>query len=517
MKILSLSGLLMSMILTTQLVSAQNAKVTTSMSNASTQSLLQSAITLEDRLWDSESKFITYPPEQPAAARTGRMLIRESSWYAAGLLIRDAKGDRERAAEIIHAVIQQQYTEKGTRKFGTYRRSPEDGLSPEVNLKWRGYDPNWREFIGSTFALILLEYSDRIPQTLANEMHASIDLAIEGEIADGRLLPSYSNIALMYGFLLDYAAGCNHREDWKQRSVAWNKKVYQLFREKNSFYEYNSPTYYGVDLYGLALWRKYGSTSQMRSMGSYMESRLWKDIAEFYHPGLHNLSGPYDRSYGMDMESYVSLMGMWMKMALDSSGALVPEITPATDHLADIYFAPLLSLVGTNVPQDTLQSMHGSVKEHAVARRITATRTATAWVGRDVIYGGEITHLSKDAGEGTQFHPATIQWRTPSGDIGWAMISRSPAIDVRATRQGLLIKTQGSVRWRIHAKQMKESDLSRDRWMLPGLDVQLEGNAGSVQVERVGDDFELRYENVTQVRMLIKAKPASVLLQAKER
>ena len=106
--------------------------------------------------------------------------------------------------------------------------------------------------------------------------------------------------------------------DWKKQSTEWTEAVYKLYKQYGAFFEYNSPTYCGVDIYGLALWRSYGSTPRIRSIGSEMEAGLWRDIATLYQPELRNISGPYDRAYGMDMESYVSVDGVWMRTVLDA-------------------------------------------------------------------------------------------------------------------------------------------------------------------------------------------------------
>ncbi len=204
--------------------------------------------------------------------------------------------------------------------------------------------------------------------------------------------------------------------------VTKTESVYQLFRKNNAFFEYNSPTYYGVDLYGLALWRDYGSTSRMQAIGGEMEAALWNDIASFYQPDLRNISGPYDRSYGMDMESYVSVAGVWMRTVLDVQKAPLPKISATTDHVEDVWFAPLLAILGTRIPQNALEKINKFEGEHLLHKQITEQRAATAWIGRDVIYGGEVTGKTKDSGTTTQFHPATIQWRTPSKAIGWVRL-----------------------------------------------------------------------------------------------
>src|SRR5260370_42662006 len=115
--------------------------------------------------------------------------------------------------------------------------------------------------------MVLIEYPDRIPAELARQMYGCIDHALEGERKEGRLVPSYSNIALMYGFLWDFAAVHDQQASWKEQSAQWTESVYRLFKENNSFFEYNSPTYYGVDLYGLALWRDYRSSAPNPTVG----------------------------------------------------------------------------------------------------------------------------------------------------------------------------------------------------------------------------------------------------------
>ena len=66
----------------------------------------------------------------------------------------------------------------------------------------------------------------------------------------------------------------------------------------------------------------------MRSMGADMEASLWNDIADFYQPSLRNISGPYDRSYGMDMESYVAEAVMAYRLAVIDRAAFQQKPWP---------------------------------------------------------------------------------------------------------------------------------------------------------------------------------------------
>jgi len=478
---------------------------------ANTRELFTQSMELGTHFWDDSATLLRNPSAGSNPKESGHYLVRESSWYALGLLLRDASGDRQRAAAILNVVLAQQYVTPGVKWYGTYRRSPEEPAPNRASKPFDGYDPNWRMFIGTTFAIILAEYPDRIPPELGQRMLVAIGRSIEGEIAEKRLVPSYSNIALMYGFLWDFAAQHLHRADWQQQSADWNESVYRLFTRYNAFFEYNSPTYCGVDLYGLALWRDYGSTQRMQAIGSEMEAALWRDLAGFYQPALRNISGPYDRSYGMDMESYVSVVGGWMRTALNANLAPLPPLMPDTDHLADIWFAPHLAVLGTRIPADALEKMQRFAGPHLVRKQITDQRVATAWIGDHVIFGGESTGKTKDAGPTSQFHPATVQWRTPSGHIGWVQLVRSPMVDATADEHGLTISATGTLRWRIHAIGLTAASIAAGGWTLPGLGVQVTTDARSFRIKIAKDagngSFDLVYSGLTTMRLDIQPAP----------
>jgi hypothetical protein len=469
-----------------------------------TRELFQESMELDAQLYNDSVKLVHRPGYQSGASRTRSYLVRESTWYALGLLLRDGTGDRQRAADILDAVLKQQYVTPGVKWYGTYRRTPDEPNPTSEAVMDRDYDPNWRHFIGTTLAMILIEFPERLPSELSRRMYEAIDRAIDGEMKEGRLLPSYSNIALMYGFLWDFAAVHDKNDDWQKQSAAWTESVYTLFKKYDAFFEYNSPTYYGVDLYGLALWRDYGSTGRIQTIGSEMESTMWKDIASFYNPLLRNISGPYDRSYGMDMESYVSVVGVWMRTVLDAKVAPLPPIAASTDHVADVWFAPHLAILGTRIPPDALSKMKKFEGDHLLHKQITEERVATAWISRDVIFGGESTNKTNDVGTTSQFHPATVQWRTPSGEIGWVQLTQSPMIDVAADQQGLAISATGTVRLRIHAKEMVQAKITEKEWELPGLRIAVVSDAKSFSVEKAVNGIDLVYAGMSQMQLAIK-------------
>ena len=474
--------------------------------------LFTRSMDLSAQAFDPTAHLIRRPTQSHSNSRGGYM-VRESSWYALGLLVRDKPGDREQAATILRTVLANQYTTPGKKWYGTFKRTPEEPEPATGTVAFTGYDPNWRHFIGTTFQTILIEYPDRIPADLAKALEHSIELAVIGEMQDGRLQESYTNIALMYGVEWEFAARRSSNAEWKSAATAWNAEVFRLFREHNTFYEYNAPTYYGVDLYGLQLWNRYGLAPATRQMGSTMQAALWRDIADFYNPLLRNLCGPYDRSYGMDMEKYVSVTGVWLRSVLPANVAPLPAApTLATDHVADLWFAPFIAILGTDIPADAMQKFRTFAGPHFLTRTIDAQRTATASVGHDLMYGAEATSLTKDTGHATQFHPVTAQWRTPSGSIGWIRLTQSPMLNAVADSKGITIITHGDVDFLLDAhgsqssvQEIDPAAIQATAWVLPGLHVAVSTDGTAVseptQTEAGEPGIAVHLRNTTHIRL----------------
>lgn len=111
------------------------------------------------------------------------------------------------------------------------------------------------------------------------------------------------------------------------------KEIIDLFNEKNTLSEFNSGTYTGVSLFGLILWSKYlPKDSVMTKNGPKMIEYTWEAISALWHPGLKNMAGPWDRSYGYDMNRYLSLMALWFwpLIGKENAGLIEKVSTPNT-------------------------------------------------------------------------------------------------------------------------------------------------------------------------------------------
>lgn len=99
-------------------------------------------------LWNMEGAFDGQPP------RTFHC-VPQSAWYAFGLCACGGPGDAERAARTIDALLGSQYDDPGTPWHGTFARFHETPHPKPGAVIWVDFDPNWRQFIGTTFELVL--------------------------------------------------------------------------------------------------------------------------------------------------------------------------------------------------------------------------------------------------------------------------------------------------------------------------------------------------------------------------
>jgi hypothetical protein len=428
-----------------------------------TDALLTTCMAWMDERWDDEAALLW-------AVRRDRHLTRDTAWYALGLLQRGGDADVERARRALHAVIDTQFVTHGAPYDGTFRRAPEEPDPPADPVMWVHYDPNWRQFIGTTFALICDRFS--VPRHLEQRMRQAIDRAVAGE-PDDRVAPTYANIALMKAWL-DAWAGHEDRAD------AFAHRIAGHFAENGTFLEYNSPTYYGINLFALALWRT--STSKLASLGAEIEKALWRDIARFYHAGLRNVCGPYDRAYGMDMTSHATPLGLWIWSVVgQAERAPFPDTSRRFSHPHDICFAPCVAAFDALVPDDALPHLTTFSGERTIQQTITGSpsRIATAWLSDDVMLGAQ---TGPPSGIGWfQHHHATIHWRRDDASIGWTRLRPDVVADATARPGELRITTSSTqpIVFDVHP----EPQLVSTGWSVDGLDISVETDALTVRIE----------------------------------
>ncbi|MFJ3404022.1 hypothetical protein [Promicromonospora sp. NPDC090134] len=491
-----------------------------------------------DQQWDPAAGLLR-APEEPGGGHGAPVghLVRETGWYAVGLLARnlpardDAEADAERARHALGRVLDHQLDAPGTPFHGTWLRSPHEPLPTADSVAWRDYDPNWREFIGTTLVVVANEFPEALAGDLGPRVQAALRLAVEGSLARG-VGAHYTNIALMAAFLLQDAAVRLGEPAWEAPALRLAEQVLARFRVDGTFDEYNSPTYYGIDLYALALWRRYAHQPLLRDGGAEMEAVLWQDTARRYHAGLRNLAGPYDRSYGMDLRHYASGIGLWIWAAVGRDLAPFPETERPFRHAWDLALGPVVAVLGAEVPDDALAHLTGFRGERQVDQVIVRDplRVATSWVGERLLVGAE--DVGGERGNlADQFHPATVHWLVDGGagaggaaaDAGWIRLVCDLAVDARADGPSLTLTCArhdgGDLAFAFHVRVPEAdlggrsardlvtdgvpfADLTAERWALPGLEVTLDTAAELVAVEPDATD------NTWWLRYVARAVPA---------
>ena len=424
-----------------------------------------------DSFWDEQAGLLRDPDGGD------RHLVRETSWYALGLLQRDERGDVDRARRALEAVLGAQFNSPGQPWHGTFARAPEEGLPGPQATCWVDYDPNWRQFIGCVLSIAVEDFADALGPDLVAAADVAMVMAVESEDLR-RVTPDYSNIALLKAWLearVGLAAG-----------EALGRQVSDRFNRWGTFDEYNSPTYYGVDLWALALWRDRPPAPFFARAGRAIGESVWSDVALLYHAGLGNLCGAYDRSYGMDMGTYASLLGLAMWKAIGTRGAF-PDPTLPFAHSADFCFGPLLDAASPIVPEVAHPALLRFPGPHRVERQLSGRRM-TAVLDDTFMMGGQ----TGGRGGSPQYHPATLHWQLPDGSVGWIRARSRGRLDAEASDDGLrLSASAGTISVDLHAQGWKVQS-GAEPWSLPGLTVEPVSNH-SVHVAEDADDIRYRF------------------------
>ena len=466
------------------------------------------AMQWSDARWGDEMGLLRHPLDDGPATDIPKEMIdraftvRDSVWYAAGLFMRRQDGDLARAYQAIESILTYQFDEPGTPYHGTFYRYPGEDHPGNDPIIWKDYDPNWREFICTVFIILLREFEADIPEALQAKMVQSIKLAAEGAFWR-KVDAEYTNISLMSAFLLDDAGRRFDHAEWQTYAFEQAELIYSLFKRNDTFNEYNSPTYYGIDFYALALWRKYGTTDAYRQLGAEMETGLWRDMADFYHAGMRNLCGPYDRSYGMDMTDYLAASGLWIGAVQSSELAPLPDVSQPFDHAADFYLMPVIALVEALPPEDVLPKFVAFPGEQMVERTIEPNRTVTAWLSEKLMLGAEADNLNEE--RTNQFHPATAHWVMPDGKIGWLRLRSYSLVQATCEPNQLQLssKEADDVQYifQVRVTGASKDMIGDNRWALPGLTIELDRPDTPVTVNQDDDKLRIKFGSDGPVTM----------------
>ncbi|HAA75419.1 TPA: hypothetical protein DCE37_09890 [Candidatus Latescibacteria bacterium] len=316
-------------------------------------------------------------------------------------------------------------------------------------------------------------FADQLGSDLGKEIDQALHLAAQGS-AVRDVNPGYTNIALMSAFLMDYVGVTQSDSALAAAGMNKARAIFELFQVHSTFPEFNSPTYYGVNLMALGMWRSMARSQELRDWGASMERTLWEEIGQLYHAGLRNMCGPYARSKGMDMSStYTPILGLCIGMVLDDGD-----------------LAPMLSQTGLIVPEDVVPHLKGFQTDRVVDRQVFSRRgvvNVRAILKRDWMMGA----VAGAAVRHEQFHPATIHWR--SGDsVGWLLAFGESGASGTIEDQSMSLKVlrpdpAHPFRIQLLAPGVEVDAVRDDRWKLPGVTILVNAPLGSPRVSWVDD------------------------------
>lgn len=288
------------------------------------------------------------------------------------------------------------------------------------------YDPNWRAFIGSAIVQAVAEYEHLLDPQLVKDIEVALATAAVGEMRrDGtppdNLILGYTNPQLMGTMMIGWIGNRLNNQTFIDEANTRGEDLYKLFTANgsNTFTEYNCPTYYGIDIFGLATAIKYGpKNTSLTKYAPFMLSELWKDIADHYNPYLGNMAGPYDRAYARDMPTHSAILGQFWWGMYGYEKAPLPW--KGNDDLRyDLAQAPSLALLMSTIKQYITPDIEKKLFEPLVGERLLrktiredlktdVIRYADSWLSHDIMIGGQT--LAEKANRGKQFNPAIVHW-----------------------------------------------------------------------------------------------------------
>ncbi|HEX2739724.1 MAG TPA: hypothetical protein VHM69_04700 [Rubrobacter sp.] len=222
---------------------------------------------------------------------------RESLDYALNLLKSESQ---ERAAAVVRKVLELQDTDPTSETYGIWPWLLEEPLSEMDPPDW-----NWADFCGARLAQMLVEHAGVLPGDLIRDTRTALGHAA-ATIFRRNVGPAYTNIAVM-GAGVTLAAGELLDEprlsDYGRRRL---RNIVEHTEHHGGFNEYNSPTYTVVTLSECERMLQLVRDPSARADAEMLRLLAWRTIAERYHPGTHQWSGPHSRAYSDRLDAGIS-------------------------------------------------------------------------------------------------------------------------------------------------------------------------------------------------------------------
>jgi hypothetical protein len=393
---------------------------------------------------------------------SGNISTRAKIRLAEALFFRNHSGDVENANAIVQWICKLQNVEKGSINFGVW-----PGGNGITNI----YDQNMREFIGTDLLIIYDRYKQQLSSETLNQVVFALIQAAKGAYKRN-VDPNYNNISIMSSLMMEYVGHTFHLKNIEKAGLKKANKIYRNYHKYNAFCEFNTPTYYGVDFAGLAMWRTFSFSQDMQTMGRHLEKDLWNDVATFYNPNLQNMCGPFFRGYGMDMQKYNAITGIWIAAAIDNPKIASIPLKNGGKFYECGFIVSILEM-GIDMPQTVLKKLEKFDKPIFISKTVpnyyegNKLKQVTAMVNENWMMGGiwGCYKLSKILRIGT------IHWKAPNGSISWLLLPGEGKTNVKVDEKNMEIyladKKASSFIVYVYSTEVNQFEVNDSIWQFP--------------------------------------------------
>ncbi len=258
--------------------------------------MLLRAIEAKETSYNPEVRMLRSPFSSPGYHTTIKQAdsihsTYKSLVYALGLLDTEEERYAQRAFDIIGQLASMQDKAPSSATFGIWSWFYEESLEKMSPPDW-----NWADFCGKVLVLSVLRHGHRFPSSLLEEVRETIGNACDA-IIRRNVGPEYTNIAIM-GTLVTLIAGeLYDREDYGSYGMQRLERIVAFTRDRQTFQEYNSPTYTYVALLELSKLSTSTRNPEAKKLANELIDMAWGSVAQHFHASTRNWAGPHSRSY----------------------------------------------------------------------------------------------------------------------------------------------------------------------------------------------------------------------------
>jgi hypothetical protein len=194
--------------------------------------------------------------------------------------------DGKRAAELLKLAFDTQDMDPQSKNFG---------MLPWETSNLQISDMNAIEFGTQSMGPILLRYKDKLPAGFQDAMLPHLRAAFVA-LDKHQVKVSYTNIFLMKTINMILIAEALRDKDTEAKGRKQFDEWVDYTRHAG-IHEFDSPTYYSVDLNSLYMGYLYSTDPQLRARFKSALDYFWTDMCANFFSGRDKVAGPYSRDY----------------------------------------------------------------------------------------------------------------------------------------------------------------------------------------------------------------------------